>query len=56
MRRITWSVLLLLFLVGLGAGCSNQAGPKSEKIAPLPASGPKGLTQTIDFLPPTSVR
>jgi hypothetical protein len=52
MRRITWSLLLVLTLAALGAGCRKQVDPKSDAVAPLPTSGPKGLNLKSESLRP----
>jgi hypothetical protein len=42
MRCLGWSILFVLCLAGLGAGCSNQGGPQSQT-AELPPGHPQSL-------------
>jgi hypothetical protein len=59
MRRITWSAVLLLSVLALGAGCSKQGGPKSATPVPLPRNGPasfEGPRPTPPIPPPLPAR
>jgi hypothetical protein len=50
MRRIPWSVVLLLSLAALGAGCGKRPDPGSQMIAP-PTAEPKSLHQQMPTPP-----
>jgi len=52
MRRICCLLFPLSALVGLAAGCGDQAGQKSANPAPPPMQGPTTPTWRMPPLPP----
>jgi hypothetical protein len=53
MRCITWSMVLVLSLAGLGTGCNHEVDP-IPKVAPPPAKSPNAKDRlSLTKLAPT---
>ena len=52
MKRISQSMIVLLILLGLGTGCSNDGGPSPGKGTAIPKEGPKSLERPWGAPPP----
>jgi hypothetical protein len=56
MKRLFWSVLILLSLLGPQSGCSKPARPQTQQNAPLPTNDPTSLNHNLTLPPSPATR